>query len=69
MISASNEPLLQELEYTLLKTDSHSLYISKMQSGRQDTLEERYTIQFSFKLGNMPQKRMEYSRLLLDHLA
>ena len=40
MISGSNEQLQQELEYTLLKPDCHSLCISKMQSGRQDTLEE-----------------------------
>ena len=40
-----------------------------MQSGRQDTLEERYAIKFCFKLGKMPQKRMECFRLLFDHLA
>ena len=51
MISASNEQLQQELEYTLLKPDCHSWWISKMQSGRQDTLEERYSIKFCFKLG------------------
>ena len=47
MISASNELLQQELEYTLLKPDCHSWWISKMQS---DTLEERYAIKFCFKL-------------------
>ena len=41
MISGSNEPLQQQLEYTLLKPDCHSLSISKMQS---DTLEEQYAI-------------------------
>ena len=51
MISASNEWLQQQLEYTLLKPDCHSWWISKMQSGRQDTLEERYAIKISFKLG------------------
>ena len=51
MISASNEQLQQQLEYTLLKLDCHSRYISKMQSGREDTLEERYAIKFWFKLG------------------
>ena len=51
MISGSNEQLQQELEYTLLKPDCHSWWISKMQSGRQDTLEERYAIKFCFKLG------------------
>ena len=51
MISGSNEQLQQQLEYTLLKPDCHSWWISKMQSGREDTLEERYTIKFCFKLG------------------
>ncbi len=30
--------------------DCHRWWISKMQSGREDTLEERYAIKFSFKL-------------------
>ena len=51
MISGSNEKLQQQLEYTLLKADCHSWWISKMQSGREDTLEERYAIKFCFKLG------------------
>ena len=51
MISASNEQLQQQLEYTLLKPDCHSWWISKMQSGREDTLEERYAIKLCFKLG------------------
>ena len=51
MISGLNEQLQQQLEYTLLKSDSHSWRISKMQSGREDTLEERYAIKFCFKLG------------------
>ena len=51
MISGSNEQLQQELEYTLLKPDCHSWWISKMQSGRDDILEERYAIKFCFKLG------------------
>ena len=50
-ISGSNEQLQQQLEYTLLKPDCHSWWISKMQSGREDTLEERYAIKFCFKLG------------------
>ena len=69
MISGSNEQLQQQLEYTLLKHDCHSWWISKMQSGREDTLEERYAIEFCFKLGKMPQKRMEFFKLLLEHLA
>ena len=51
MISASKEQLQQQLEYTLLKLDCHSWWVSKMQSGREDTLEERYAIKFYFKLG------------------
>ena len=51
MISGSNEQLQQQLEYTLLKPDCHSWWISKMQSGRDDILEERYAIKFCFKLG------------------
>ena len=39
------------IEYNLLKADYHSWWISKMQSGRVDTLEERYAIKFCFKLG------------------
>ena len=48
MISGSKEQLHQELEYTLLKPDCHTWWISKMQS---DTLEERYAIKACFKLG------------------
>ena len=51
MTSASNEHLQQQLEYTLLKPDFHSWLISRMQSGREVTLEERYAIKFCFKLG------------------
>ena len=51
MISGSKEQLQQELEYTLLKPDCYSLWISKIQSEREDTLEERYAIKFCFKLG------------------
>ena len=53
MISGSNEHLQQELEYTLLKPDYHSWWISKMQSGHEETSEER----------------IEYFRLLFDHLV
>ena len=48
MILGSNKQLHQQLEYTLLKPDCHSWWISKMQS---DTLEERYAIKLCFKLG------------------
>ena len=53
MISRSNEQLQQQFEYTLLKLDCHSWWISKMQS---DTLEERYAIKFCFKLGKNARK-------------
>ena len=48
MISGKNEQLQQQLEYTLLKPDCHSWWISKMQWGH---LEEWYAIKFCFKLG------------------
>ena len=50
-ISGLNEQLQEELEYTLLKPDCHCWWISKMQSGREDTLEERYAIKFCYKFG------------------
>ena len=69
-ISDLNERLQQQLECTLLKPDCPSWWISKMQSGCEDSLEERYAIKFCFKLGKKtPQKRMECFRLLFDHLA
>ena len=48
MISHSKELLQQQLEYTLLKPECHSRWISKIQSGRE---EKRYAIKFCFKLG------------------
>ena len=51
MISGSNEQLQQQLEWTLQKPNCHSWWISKMQFGSEDTLEERYAIKFCFKLG------------------
>ena len=50
LISDLNEQLQQQLEYILLKLDCHSWWISKMQSGREGTLEERYAIKFCFTL-------------------
>ena len=44
MISGSNQQLQQQLEYTLLKPDCYSWWISKMQS-------EWYATKFCFKLG------------------
>ena len=69
MISDPKKQLQQELKYTLLKPDFYSWWISKMQSGREDTSEERYAIKVCFKLGKIPEKRMECFRLLFDHFA
>ena len=68
MISGSNQQLQQQFEYTLLKPDYHSWLISRMQSGREDTLEERSAIKFWFKVWKKSQKRMECFRLPLDNL-
>ena len=54
MISGSNEQLQQQLEYTLQNPDCHSMWISKMQSGRADTLEEWYAIKLCLNLEKMP---------------
>ena len=51
MNSYWNTQQQQQLKYTLLKADCHSWWISKMQSGREDTLEKRYAIKFCLKLG------------------
>ena len=48
LILRSNEQLQQQLEYTLLKLDCHSWWITKIKSKRE---EERYAIKFCFKLG------------------
>ena len=61
IISASNEQLLQQLGCTLLKPDFQSWWISKMQSGCEDSLEELYAITFCFKLGK---KATETYRML-----
>ena len=53
MIAGSNEQLQQQFEYTLLKPDCHSWWISKMLSGLEDTLEEQYAIKLCFKLGKI----------------
>ena len=44
----------------------HSWWISKMQSGHEDTLEERYAIKFCFKLGK---NATETYGMLFHHLA
>ena len=66
MISTLREPLQQQLEYTLLKPDCHSWWISKMLS---ESEEKGYAIKFCFKLEKMWQKCMECFRLLLENLA
>ena len=58
MITGSNEQLQQEFEYTLLKPDCHSWWISKVQSGCEDILETRYVLKFCFKLGKNPATEM-----------
>ena len=65
MILDSNKQLLQQLGYTLLKSDCHSWWSSKMQSGHEDTLEERYAI----KLGKNATETYGMLWLLLNHLA
>ena len=69
MISASNEQLLQQLEYTLLKPDCHSWWVSKMQSGRDDTLEERYAIKFWFKRWKNSTETYGMLQAVLENLA
>ena len=66
MISHSNEQLQQQLEYTLLKPDCHSWWISKMQS---DTIEEWYAIKFCFKLGKNATETYGILQTVFDHLA
>ncbi len=69
MIPGSNKQLQQQLEYTLLKPDCYSWSISKIQSGREDTLEERYPIKFCFKLGKNATETYRMLQTVLEHLA
>ena len=66
MISGSNQQLQQQLEYTPIKPDCHSWWISKMQSGN---FKKTIAIKFCFKLGKNAKKRMECFTLILEHLA
>ena len=66
IISGLNEQLQSQLEYTRLKPDCHYWWISKVQSGHEDTLEEQYAIKFGFKLGKYA---TETYGMLLEHLA
>ena len=65
-ISASNQQLQQQLEYTLLNPDCHSQWISKMQS---DILEEWYAIKFCFKLGKNAREMYGMLQTVFEHLA
>ena len=69
MISGSNKQLQKELEYTLKNPGLHSWWILKMQSGREDTLEERYGIKFCFKLGKNTTETYEMFQTVLERLA
>ena len=70
MITGSNELLQYQLEYTLLKPDRHSWWISKNAIWTCGTLEERYAIKIWFKLGKNDATEM-YGMLqtVFDHLA
>ena len=67
IISGSNEQLQQELKYTLLKPDCHNWWISEMQYGYEDTLEERYAIKFCFKLGKSATETYGMLLTVLEH--
>ena len=69
IISATNEQLQQQLEYTLLKPDCHSWRISNMQSGHENTLEEQYAIKFCFKLGKNATETYGMLQTTFNHLA
>ena len=68
-ISCSNEQLQQQLEYTLLKPDCHSWWISKMQSGCEDTLKEWYPIKFCFRLGKNATETYGMLQTILEYIA
>ena len=69
IISGSNVMLQQELEYTLLKSDCLSRWISKVQSGREDTLEEWYAIKLCFKPRKNATETYGMLQTALEHLA
>ena len=57
-------------KYTLLKPDCHCWWISKMQSGCEDTWEEQYAIKVCFKLGKKCHSNVwNASDCFFDHLA
>ena len=51
------------------KPDCHCWWISKMQSGREDTLEEQYAIKFCFKLGKNDATETTYGMLQTAFVA
>ena len=65
-ISGSNEQLQQQLEYTLLKPECHSWWISKIQSGHE---EEGYAIKLCFKLGKNATETDGMLQTAFDHLV
>ena len=69
MISHSNQQLQKQLEYTLLKPDCHSWWTPNVQHGREDTLEERYAIEFCFKIGKNITETYRMLQTALEHLA
>ena len=66
IISGSNKQLQQQSEYTLLKPDCLSWWLSKMQS---DTLEERYAIKSFFRIGKNDKETYGMLQTVFDHLA
>ena len=69
MISALHQQLQQQLEYTRLKPDCHSWWISKMQSWREDILEECHVIKLCFKLGKNATEMYRMLQTTFGHLA
>ena len=69
MISGSNEQIQQQLEYTLIKLDSHTQLVN-FKNAIWTWGHFRRTISNKIlNLEKMPQKCMECFRLLFDHLA
>ena len=58
-----------QLESTLLKSNCQCWWISKMQSGCEDTLEEQYAIKLCFKLGKNATETYGMLQTVFDHLA
>ena len=69
MIPSAKEKLLQQLAFTLLNSDCHSWWFLKMQSGRENTLKEWYTVKFCFKLGKNATQMYEMLQTVFDHIA